>query len=486
MKRSGAVAVLFSSGIASAGGLLLPGAGVVSTTRAGAAVASADDAEAITLNPAGIAKSTGTVITFGAVAIDYMMSFTRAGTYDPIAEESVSYAGQAYPKVTNASKPPLGIGSYQPVPLVGVVSDLGNRIKGLHVGVSVYAPNAYPFRDMNNVNGKAYFTKDSKTGAYSFPTTFGSAPPPSRYDIIAQQAAIVLPTAAVAYRILPNLDVGGRFSAGFATLESTQAVWGLQNYEEYNKADGLVTIDATAKFVHTFGFGATYRPTANIELAANYSAPIDLHAKGTVYSANGPAVSVGGVPVAITPTPDQDSLCEKGGTAAALKGCVDIELPQTATIAGRWKFLDTKTGKERGDVELDLGWENWGASCNYTTDPNCLNPSDYHVTIDGQVGSTQLPGDELTLKPQHVSHGLQDTYSARVGGSYSWPVSEYTIVARGGVGYDTAAAKTGWERADLDGAARTMISAGGSFKIARWSIDAGFGVILEGTRTQKP
>jgi hypothetical protein len=58
-----------------------------------------------------------------------------------------------------------------------------------------------------------------------------------------------------------------------------------------------------------------------------------------------------------------------------------------------------------------------------------------------------------------------------------------SIIARGGLSYDTAAAKKGWERADIDGAARTMIAAGASYAMKRTSIDVGFGVILEGTRT---
>ena len=56
---------LCASGTAAAGGLFLPGSGAVSTSRAGASVASVDDGEAIGLNPAGLAKSKGTVITLG-------------------------------------------------------------------------------------------------------------------------------------------------------------------------------------------------------------------------------------------------------------------------------------------------------------------------------------------------------------------------------------------------------------------------------------
>src|SRR5262249_38771713 len=81
-------------------------------------------------------------------------------------------------------------------------------------------------------------------------------------------------------------------------------------------------------------------------------------------------------------------------------------------------------------------------------------------------------------------HGLQDTYAVRVGGSWSFPIGGDALIARGGVSYDTAAAMSGWERADLDGAARTMLAAGASYKMKKIRFDAGFGVILEGTRPQ--
>ena len=482
MKAKGlAYLFLLGSGAASAGGLFLPGAGVVSTTRAGAAVASADDAEAIAVNPAGIAKTTGTKITIGIAAIDYLMSFQRAGNYDPIKEEATSYAGTPYPKVTNEPSPPLGLGSFQPVPVIGIVSDLNGAVKHLHLGFGIYAPNAYPFRNMNNVNGKPYYTTTS-TG-FDFPV-FGAPPPPTRYDIVEEEAAIILPSIDVAYSITPDLDVGIRGSFGIASLKSTVTVWGMPgNYEEWNKADGLFTLDAKDNFVKTGGLGASYRIGPNIELGANYTLPIFIHAKGHAYSTNGPDATLAGAPIIVIPPPDSSARCEGGGAQGNLKGCVDVELPMTAQIGGRWKFLD-KAGKPRGDIELDLDWEHWGASCDYTKDPTCLNPSDFHVNVDGEVTTAQMPDNGITLKPSLVQHGLKDTYAVRVGGSYNFDAGANTIVARGGIGYDTAAARTGWERADLDGAARTMISAGGSYKLQKWSIDAGFGLILEGTRTQ--
>ncbi|HEY0189904.1 MAG TPA: hypothetical protein VGC42_02200, partial [Kofleriaceae bacterium] len=130
--------------VAAAGGLFLPGAGAVSTSRAGAGVASADDGEAISLNPAGIAKAQGNTITISAAMISYAMQFQRRGTYDAVDGEAYTYANQPFLLSKNKPSPPLGIGSVQPVPVVAFITDLGGRVPGLHLAIGLYAPNAYP------------------------------------------------------------------------------------------------------------------------------------------------------------------------------------------------------------------------------------------------------------------------------------------------------------------------------------------------------
>jgi long-subunit fatty acid transport protein len=481
MKLLVATGVICTAGVATAGGLFLPGAGAISTSRAGASLAAANDGEALVINPADLGDApSGTFIQLGIAAIDYFMSFHRNGSYDAINEEAFPYEGSRFPTVTNDAKPPLGIGSYQPVPLLAVVTDFGGRVPGLRAAFGLYAPNAYPFREMNTVNGKPFFIPNGK-GSYDFPASYEGAPPPTRYDVIHEEAAIILPSIAVSYRALPQLDVGARVSAGTGKLNSTVAVWGLPgNYEEYVKQDGIFTLDASG-FVYNWQLGGNFHATPNIDLAAQYTAPIYIHAQGDAISTNGPAVTLNGAQIVVTP---YDNKCAAGqGTTGNLRGCVDVELPMTATLGGRYKFLDDN-GALKGDLELDVGWEHWGASCDYTKDPTCLNPSDFHVTVNAQVGTVANP-DGIPLKPQFVSHGFQDTYSARLGGSWSFPVGggANSLIARGGVGYDSAAAKPGWERADFDGAARTMLAAGASYKMNKIQIDAGFAVILEGTRT---
>lgn len=471
--------------LAAAGGLFLPGAGAVSTSRAGAAVASADDGEALSLNPAGIAKATGNTITISAAMLQYAMEFQRRGTYDAVAMESYPYADQAFALEKNDVSPPLGIGSVQPVPVIAFLTDLGGRVPGLHLGIGLYAPNAYPFRDMcTQVSGSCQ--------KYVFNNDFTTPPPAARYDIMKQEAAVILPSIAVAYRIMPALDVGVRLSAGHATLKSTTALWGVPgNFAEDVKQDSMFAVDAKDSFVPAFGLGVTYRPTPNLELGANYTSELDIHASGTAVTQNGPSVQIGGVAPVIQPVADAVALCARGGTQELLKACVDLALPMTAQLGGRYKFLDA-AGTLKGDVELDLAWENWGKSCaGQDFDAGtCSDPSDYRVVVDAQAVLNGDVANGIKLNPSVVRHGLRDTYGVRLGGSYHLavgaPREDHTsseLIVRGGVGYDTAAAKTGWLRADLDGAARTTVTAGLAFRTRRFEISAGGGAVLEGSTT---
>ncbi|HEX7843493.1 MAG TPA: outer membrane protein transport protein [Kofleriaceae bacterium] len=467
---------------ATAGGLFLPGAGAVSTSRAGAAVASADDGEALVINPAGIAKSEGTTVTLSAAMIQYAMEFQRRGSYDAAPGESYPYAGQPFLRVKNDVSPPLGIGSVQPVPVVAVLTDLGGRLGKLRLGLGLYAPNAYPFRDMC-IEGSGGCQK------YVFNDNPNTPPPATRYDIMSQDAAFILPSLVAAYRVLPELDVGLRLSAGQAQLKSTVALWGIpDNYEEDIKKDSTLTADAKDSFVPGWGLGVTYRPAPNLEFAASYASELDVHAKGTATSQLGPSVNLAGAQVAIGPRADPSTVrCATGGTMTEQKACVDLALPMSAQLGGRYKFLDA-AGKLRGDVELDLGWENWGKSCDPAdfASGNCASPGNYRVVVDADIyinGASVLP-----LKDGVVSHGFQDTYSVRAGGSYHIALGAPRedgktdeLIVRGGLGYDTAAARTGWLRADVDGAARTTLALGAAYRARRFEISLGGGAILEGS-----
>jgi len=52
---------------------------------------------------------------------------------------------------------------------------------------------------------------------------------------------------------------------------------------------------------------------------------------------------------------------------------------------------------------------------------------------------------------------------------------------RGGLGYETGAARPGWLRADLDGAARTTLTVGAAYRMPHLEVSVGGGAILEGS-----
>jgi len=489
---------LLATGTAFAGGLFLPGSGAISTSRAGAAVSSADDGEALSINPAGLAKTErGWTITVSTAIIRYYMEFSRRGTYDDVLETPDDpYTGQPYETVKNDPNPPTGIGSFQPIPVIAVVANLDKLgwVPGLTVAAGLYAPNAYPFRDMR----AGYdFERDSQTNT--------EGPPPTRYDVMTAESQALFPSIAAAYRILPSLDVGLRLSAGRVKSKSTVIVQGTPgNVNESIRHDTQFTADVADNFVPTFGVGVAFRPTPFLEFGAVYNYSATLRTRGTGQSIKGPNVDTDRV---IGPLPDADSRCETGGTFDKQKACITTQLPMNASVAGRYKFLDAR-GVMKGDIELQVGWENWGKKCDYTsaaliTDPDerlkairalgddCASPSQILVKLD--TGLYNTSGEfAQPVEVNFVNLGLQDVYNVRLGGSYHIPLAGdpldpksggKKIILRGGVGYDTQAAREGWLRASIDGAARITTTLGASYQTQRFAINAGAGFIYEGSNT---
>src|SRR5690606_40957779 len=64
------------------------------------------------------------------------------------------------------------------------------------------------------------------------------------------------------------------------------------------------------------------------------------------------------------------------------------------------------------------------------------------LKIDSEIVTAEGAG--IAIKQNVVRHGFQDVFNARLGGSWRFPIGENVLIARGGVGHDTAAAKKGW------------------------------------------
>ena len=443
-----ALALVAAPAAANAGGLIIPGQGPIAQSRAGAYVANAEDPSALAVNPAGLAKTDGVTVLIGVNFVNYDMTFTRAGTYDAVDQVDLAWEGQAYEPISDASKPPIGLAGFQAVPMISVAIDLEKQVKGLHVAFGLVAPTAYPVRD---------FSADDWTINED---DADRPPPPSRYDIVHQEAAVVMPSLAAGYRINDKLDVGGRFTWGVANLKASTFTWRAQNYEEWTGADAFFDVETKDNFVPGFGLGVLFRPSDAIEVGLSWDSQMNVHAKGTGLGV--PSNQTQPVVEIEPPEPGSNLIrCGDGGEIGALTTCVDLGLPMITTVGGRYILRDAE-GVAKGDVELDVAWERWGAV------------SDYTVTVDGIASG-------LPLNQTRIRHGLRDVFSFRLGGSYTLPVGD-GLAVRAGLAHDTAAAKDGWERLDLDGAARTTMALGVSYPVSKVTISVGGGFVYEGTR----
>jgi len=453
MKRRASAAVVLAAltapaASARAGGLFIPGYGSQAQPRAGAFVAKADDPSALYYNPAGLAKQKGTSIHLGFNFVDFDQTFRRAGAYEQPEEGAPPpWTGQPYPEVSDNSKPALGFGGFQGIPLFGVATDLGGKTPFVF-GIGLIAEHSFPEREYAE--------------GYQFEGP--EPPPPQRYDIISADVSAAFPSLAAAYRVAPAVDVGVRVSWGFAGSKGKQHVWGIRNYAEDVHRDGVIAVDVADSFIPAAGVGLLYRPIAEVEIGASYHSARSLRMKGDGVAILGSGLELAGEQDFIAPENDRP-LCEAGGNIAALKSCVDLDLPQTASAGARY-VLRAASGQERGDIELDVAWEDWS------------NASDVEVIVDGKSG---LSG--LRLQPTVIERGFRDTFSFRLGGAYAFDLGENQLEARAGAAYDTAAAPLSWTRLDVDGMARTTLGAGLALRAARLRVELGGGLVLERDRT---
>jgi len=447
-------ALLAASGSARAGGILLPGSGPASQQRAGAFVARADDPSAMANNPAGLARTRGTVIAIGLNLIDFDETFQRSGRYELSGQDGAgNYEGQDFPEISDSSRPSLGIGGFQAIPMVVVASDLGHPEWPVRFAVGLVAPQGFPAR---------HFDEQVDVG------TSDLAPGPQRYDIIEQDARIAMPSLAVSWAPLDRLAVGVRLGWGYATVHGKKAVWSVTNYEEWPGHDAVFTIDVKDRFIPGAGAGALWRAKPWLELGAAWSAPMNVEARGTGSSKLGGNIG-GGISVETGPVPDEYAQCAPGGAVGACKACLGVDIAQTASAGARLILRDA-AGNERGDLELDLAWENWSKA------------STTSIIVDAQVevdGGTSI----FPLNPTLNRHGFRDVWSLRLGGSWWVPVAGHRLELRAGAAHDTATAPVSWNRVDLDGKPRTTLAGGLALTAGRVRIEAGGGLVLEPDRT---
>jgi long-chain fatty acid transport protein len=226
---------------AEAGGLTLPVRGVRSLAQAGALVAGADDADALWLDPAGLAHfaKTGT----------RALLFDAAYLYDTVDYTRVDAAGNTLPRTTN-QQPGTGLPTLAGALALSDQLVIAGGIASPYIGLHRYA--------------------DDSAARYASISTEGST--------------FVMVTVGAAYAVSDQLRVG-------ATLEdlvssSTMRVAfsgcpGAMNCAPEDPAfDGIAQIDQTDYIAPSGSVGVQYDATSAITLGATIHAPTKIASSG--------------------------------------------------------------------------------------------------------------------------------------------------------------------------------------------------------------
>jgi long-subunit fatty acid transport protein len=437
------VLVLAAPAAARAGGLFAGDNGAQAAQRAGAFVAKADDPSALYHNPAGLAKAKRYQFFLGGNMVSFKQEFQRQGNYP--ANDIDSPSPHAW-----ATEPfaPSQTDEFKLIPSL-FASQQWNK---LTFGEGIFAPHGMPNRHFEDEHTDV-------AGA----TAADPAPGPERYDVATQEGLVLFPSVGAAYRITDQIDVGARFSWGFGNIKGVSSTWALGNASEDPGNDGVFIFDVDDNSLLQWSLGVLARPTPWLELGAMYASKVEVRAKGTSHAILGQraAMPIPGTTTFVAPLDanERNNMCkpDEMGTAANLSTCISFDLPMRANVGARVIQRDA-AGREQGDLELDLRWEQWSAA------------SDVFVTVDGKNAAPV----EIPLKKVTILHGFRDTFSFLLGGSWRFAMGDNGVVARAGAGYETGAAPEQWTRLDYDTLDRFVLGLGAGYELAHFRIDAGF------------
>ncbi len=406
--------------------------------RAGAAVVHAEDPSALWHNPAALVELRGTQLYLGVNVVGSHERYQRAGDYAPLdADRGAAWPGTRHPVVENAAPA-------QPVPLLALSTWLGE----VAVAVGVLAPQGNGGRD--------------------YPLTVGdlAAPAPQRYDTAVQRASLVVPSVGAALRLGARFSIGARFGLGFGRFESISVVQAVPNLDEDPAFDSTTRLAVADDFVPAGALAVRWTPSTRLELALAWTSPLVIDASGTSTTVGTGVFEVmPGVESYAEPVVDAEARCAPGGTRAALKACLRFTLPQTVTVGARWVVRD-RDGAERGDLELDLRWEDWSAG------------AEQHVVVDAKDHYY-----DARVQPIVLRYGLRDTFGVSLGGARRLGRGRRAPIVRAGLSFETAAAPASWTRLGQGGAARYGAAAGVGLPVgARVRLDLGVAALLTRAR----
>lgn len=325
--------MLLCSVEALAGGLFVPLGGVANTGRAGAAVVSTRDPNAIAYNPALIALNEGHQLLVDLTWAMLQLEFQRA----PQLENNGSVT--TFDKVENLAP---GI----TIPQLLFTTDFGTDQFGL--GVGVFPPNAAP----------ASFPAD---GA-------------QRYAVVDMASTLAFTTElAFAWRPHPRFSIGAGIQNVTFVFKGTgisSTYFGVLSRPEDPDMDSVITIDAADYFTPSANFGIWAEPVDGFEIAASFQLFADLMSKKGSYKAAAP----------------NHYVFEK----TALQGSqmdISLSLPWTLKFGLRYRHGDVF------DIEIDGWFSRWSRQKTINIYPRDAWLVHNALVDDVHVGNFIIPRD---------------------------------------------------------------------------------------------
>ncbi|MGO9711249.1 MAG: OmpP1/FadL family transporter, partial [Polyangiaceae bacterium] len=417
MRRiSSIVAVLLCASLPSlarAGGFEVPDNGTEALGRGTAFAAKASDGTALEYNVAGLANQRGTRVLFdGKITFDNE-SFSRAGAY-PGTPPQTPWGNTFYPTVSNQGVPFFA-------PFVALSTDFG-YFDRLTFAVGAFGPSG------------------AGNPVYPYGLSNGE-PSPARYDILASSSTIILPTAAVAYRLADWIDVGAAFHYVMASFNLSNTAYvdiGCANVEFY-QCDVINNLSLSGSTATGSG-GLMLHPDSWLDLGVNVRGPMTINAQGTISSTT------------------------YSGTQSSGAATLQTSLPWNVRAGARAKF--NSGDFEQGDIEIDGVYEPWGSTA---------NGGNVYVSVPEISGFTNVN----TV----VRNNFQDVFSIRLGGAANFRTGGSGVFTlRGGGYYESSATLPADTRLDFNTLEKWGTTLGMGFSYRGVGLNVAFAEIYSPSR----
>jgi long-subunit fatty acid transport protein len=401
---------------ARAGGMEVGDNGAVAMARGGAFVAKADNPAAVNYNPAGFAKLRGTQFAISLNAVRSKASFRRLGRYDLGSGDT-----PFFPEVSTKNP-------WFAAPMHMMVTTDFGIFDRVTFAAGFFAPSAAPsgFAAEVNVGGR-------------------TLPAPQRYDAVEMSGLIAFPTAGMAIRVLPWLDIGVTFQAVVTKVAT-------QNYANVGSAcersedplcDVVIKIDAEDMFSPSGSIGFLARPWGNFEFGGQLRLPSKAELKGEASLQFGPNVQklAGSMRYPLI-EPEKPSVT------------LNNQYPWMGRLGARYIF---RRGEEEvGDIELDFVWENWSAV------------SVREINMNAK--SLNKP-----METQIMDSGYKDTYALKLGGHYRFALgANADLTLRFGAFFETETTAVSDTTLGSASAKRIGLCSGLGLRWGRYSLDMAY------------